>query len=141
LLRLAQRQQADYATIRDATETLWSAGETLCYTPQKLGEFWNVCTRPVATNGFGLTATEANSNAIAIESAFTLLRYNEHVHEEWRKVVLNYSVIGVRVHDARLGRGNARPQRYASVELERTGFCTVRGHHRSFTQATSSNSS
>src|SRR5437870_2189815 len=59
-------------------------------------------TRPVASNGFGLTMMQTDENARAIESGFNLLRDNEQVHEEWRRLVRKYSILGVRVYDARL---------------------------------------
>ncbi len=39
------------------------AGGNPCYTSQNLGEFWNVLTRPIDRNGFGLTPAEANDRA------------------------------------------------------------------------------
>lgn len=102
LLRLAKRDEPAYSLARGAAEALRAAGETLCYVPQNLVEFWNVSTRPAGNNGFGLTTMETDQNARAIETAFTLLVDNERVHGEWRRLVVKHSVRGVRVHDARL---------------------------------------
>ena len=102
LLRLRQPNDPDYAVVRRALEALWARGEELCFTSQNLVEFWNVCTRPIATNGFGLTIPETDRRARLIESRFRLLADNERVHAEWRRLVVAHSVAGVQVHDARL---------------------------------------
>lgn len=59
-------------------------------------------TRPIARNGFGLTVTEAERQVRAIETGMTLLPDNKAVYHEWRRVVVQYAVSGVQVHDARL---------------------------------------
>lgn len=74
----------------------------LGYTLQNLAEFWNVSTRPRERNGFGLTVDETETNAQQIERSFTLLADNEAVYREWRRLVVQYRVSGVQVHDARL---------------------------------------
>ena len=102
LLRLTEPSDPEYLTVRGAVETLAGRGENLCYASQNLVEFWNLCTRPIAGNGFGLTSGETDSRARLIESAFRFLPDTELVHTEWRRLVLEYSVAGAQVHDARL---------------------------------------
>lgn len=102
LLRLRQPKDHDYAAVRGALEVLWARGEELCFTSQNLVEFWNVCTRPIASNGFGLAIAETDERAKLIESRFRFLPDNERVHAEWRRLVVAHSVAGVQVHDARL---------------------------------------
>ena len=102
LLRLQDPKSPDYLVVRSALEVLWERGERLYFTSQNLAEFWNVCTRPKANNGFGLTTLETDQRAKLIESKFSLLPDNEQVHLEWRRLVVQHSVCGVRVHDARL---------------------------------------
>jgi predicted nucleic acid-binding protein len=50
----------------------------------------------------GLTTKVTDENARAIEAAFTLLPDDERIHREWRRLVMKYSVMGAKVHDARL---------------------------------------
>jgi len=69
---------------------------------QNLAEFWNVCTRATANNGFGLTTTETDRRAKLVESKFSFLPDDERVHKEWRRLVVEHSIVGVRMHDARL---------------------------------------
>jgi predicted nucleic acid-binding protein len=59
-------------------------------------------TRPSVRNGLGLTVDEAEGEVRAIERGMTLLPDNAAVYREWRKIIFQYSVSGVQVHDARL---------------------------------------
>jgi predicted nucleic acid-binding protein len=102
LLRLAEPSDPDYTTVRSAVETLLARGEQLCYAAQNLVEFWSVCTRPIDRNGFGLSIAETDARAKLIEARFRFLPDSERVHVEWRRLVVQYSVAGVQVHDARL---------------------------------------
>jgi predicted nucleic acid-binding protein len=72
----------------------------LCFTSQNLAEFRNVCTRPVAQNGYGLAIAETDRRAQLIERGLTLLPDTERIHAEWRRLVVIHSVSGVKVHDA-----------------------------------------
>ena len=59
-------------------------------------------TRPVVRNGFGLTVDDAEREVRAIEAGMIFLPDNEAVYREWRRIVVQHSVLGVQVHDARL---------------------------------------
>ena len=102
LLRLLNPTDSEYAVVRSAVDALAARVDRLCFVPQNLVEFWNVCTRPTGNNGFGLTGAETDARAKLIESQFLLLRDNGRIHAEWRRLVVAYSVAGVQVHDARL---------------------------------------
>ena len=102
LLRLLEPSDPEYTTVRGAVEVLAARGEQLCYAAQNLVEFWNVCTRPGTGNGFGLSAADTDARAGIIEARFRLLPDSEPVHAAWRRLVVEYSVAGARVHDARL---------------------------------------
>ncbi len=102
LLRFVEPNDPEYGLVRQAVRALTEKGETLCYAPQNLSEFWNVCTRPLANNGLGLTPAETDARAALIESRFQLLPDDARVHREWRRLVVAHSVTGVQVHDARL---------------------------------------
>jgi hypothetical protein len=49
-------------------------------------------TRPIARNGLGLTAAEAEREVQAIESGMSLLPDGEAVYREWRRIVVQYGV-------------------------------------------------
>ena len=55
LLRISRRDDPDHAIVDAALATLTEAGAVLYYTHQNMAEFWNVATRPVNQNGFGLS--------------------------------------------------------------------------------------
>lgn len=59
-------------------------------------------TRPVARNGLGLSVADAEREVRAIESGMTFLADGESVYREWRRIIVQHSITGVQVHDARL---------------------------------------
>ena len=59
-------------------------------------------TRPLNRNGFGFTVADAEREVQAIEAGMVLLREGEPVYREWRRIVVQHGILGVRVHDARL---------------------------------------
>ena len=102
LLRITRRLDPQYKLIDSALTKLALASTTLHFTHQNIAELWNAMTRPVQRNGFGLTVTEAEREVRVIESGMNLLSDSEAVYREWRRIVAQYSVSGVHVHDARL---------------------------------------
>jgi len=54
LIRLTQRQDPSFPVVRKAVDELALSNIGLAYTLQNMTEFWNVSTRPVARNGFGM---------------------------------------------------------------------------------------
>ena len=102
LLRVSKADKPEFPMIRVALESLHRRNDDLFYISQNLIKFWNVMTRPVRSNGFGLSTTQADEEARAIENTFLLLPDNGAIHHEWRRLVVAYGVSGVQVHDARL---------------------------------------
>lgn len=102
LLRLVQRSDPEHVTVRNALRRLRGQGEQICFAPRNLVEFWRVCTRPAAVNGFGLTTEETDRRARVIERLFLLLPDGPAVHAQWRRLVVAHAVSGVQVHDARI---------------------------------------
>lgn len=74
----------------------------MVYASQNLVEFWNVCTRPLEKNGFGLSIAETDAKASLIEQQLRRIADTEAAHREWRRLVVEAGVSGVQVHDARL---------------------------------------
>lgn len=99
---MAEPDVPDQIEVAAALNRLLKSKAILCYTSQNLGEFWNALTRPVDRNGYGLTPEQAERRAIAIESRLQLLADNLAVHHEWRRLLVDFRVSGVQVHDARL---------------------------------------
>jgi predicted nucleic acid-binding protein len=103
LLRLLHRNDPNYSIIRQAVRILSARGDDLCCAPQNIVEFWNVCTRPAsARGGFGLTTAETNRRVRLIERVFTVLEETPAIYTEWHRLVVDNSVTGVQVHDARI---------------------------------------
>ena len=102
LLRVASRSGAEHPMVDRALAHLAEQGTILHYTLQNMAEFWNVMTRPKARNGFEFSLAEAEREIRAIESGMTLLPDNGAVYSQWRRIIVQYGVSGVQVHDARL---------------------------------------
>jgi predicted nucleic acid-binding protein len=102
LLRIARRSDPQHPLVDSALAKLALRGTTLHYTHQNIAELWNAMTRPATRNGFGLTVTEAEREVRVIEAGMIFLPDNEAIYGEWRRIVVQHSVSGVQVHDARL---------------------------------------
>ncbi len=102
LLRVARRFDPQHKAVDAALARLAEQGTMLHYTHQNIAELWNVMTRPVASNGLGLSAAETDQEVRAIEAGMSLLADSGEVYREWRSIVVKHKVFGVRVHDARL---------------------------------------
>jgi predicted nucleic acid-binding protein len=102
-LRLARHNDPQRQLALGSLQRLRSRNEVLCFTPQVLREFWNVCTRPAsARGGLGLSLTQTERKARLIERYFRLLPDSLATFQEWRRLVVTHSVMGVEVHDAKL---------------------------------------
>ena len=102
LLRFADRSHPLHPTIRGAVRLLRASGHRLHATPQNFVEFWNVATRPVERNGFGLAPARADRRLRLMERLFPLLPDSPAVYSAWRQLVVAFGVSGVQVHDARI---------------------------------------
>lgn len=102
LLRITRRIDPYHPLIDAALAQLAEQNTILYYTHQNVAELWNVMTRPVSHNGFGLTVAEAEREVRTVEAGMNLLPDNESVYREWRRIVVEYGIAGVQVHDARL---------------------------------------
>lgn len=102
LLRFADRTHPLHPTVRAAVRKLRTEGHRLRATPQNFAEFWNVATRPVERNGFGLAPADADRLLRLVERLFPLLPDSPAAYPEWRRLAVSLGVSGVQVHDARL---------------------------------------
>ncbi|MGH9877556.1 MAG: type II toxin-antitoxin system VapC family toxin [Nitrososphaerales archaeon] len=102
LLRVLRRTDPRRAIVRGAARTLRTNSHELHATSQNFTEFWNASTRPMNRNGFGLTPTETGRLLWIAERLFPLLPDSLAIYPEWRRLVVEYSVSGVQVYDARL---------------------------------------
>ena len=102
LLRLFRTVDPQHQFIKTALRDLNGQGAGLYFSLQNIAEFWNVCTRPLERNGYGLTISETNRCVQEIERTMTFLPDSEEVYSIWRRLVMAHDVRGVQVHDARL---------------------------------------
>lgn len=89
-------------TARRSVKSLYRQGEQLFCFPQNLVEFWNVSTRPASANGLGFTPEQAARYVDRFQSLLRLLPETPEVFVAWRRLVLQYRVSGIQVHDARI---------------------------------------
>ena len=102
LLRRTQPNHEHHAMAMESVARLLAAGETVCFTPQNIAEFWNVVTRPETSNGLGFPVSVALGEVEKIERILTLLPESPAIYAEWKRLIVKHSVLGVKVHDARL---------------------------------------
>ncbi len=102
LARLANMDDPRHQLASDAIYSLHQRGEVLRITPQNLVELRNAATRPVAVDGIGLSASEAQVIAMRFEAMFPLLEETPAIFPLWKALVEAEGIIGKQVHDARL---------------------------------------
>lgn len=102
LLRVLHRTDPRHPIVRTAVRKLRTNDHQLQATSQNFTKFWNASTRPIKRNGFGLTPSEADRLLRIAERIFPLLPASPTIYPEWRRLVVDFSVSGVQVHDARL---------------------------------------
>ena len=102
LLRRTQPNHESHALAVESVARILESGEPVCVTPQNISEFWNVATRPQAQNGLGFSVAFAAAEVAKIEQALILLPDSPATYAEWKRLVLTYGVMGIKVHDARL---------------------------------------
>jgi len=102
LLRRTQPDHQHYTVAVESVAQILSTGEPVYFTLQNISEFWNVVTRPVANNGLGFAPAVARAEVEKIERILTRLPDAPAVYAEWKRLVVQHSVVGSKVDDARL---------------------------------------
>jgi predicted nucleic acid-binding protein len=102
LLRSVDPAHPMYPDATEAISLLRKQQETLCVVPQNLIEFWNVYTRPANRNGLGHTPEEAREEIRRLKAFFNVVADTADIFDVWERLVAQYQVSGVNVHDARL---------------------------------------
>ena len=102
LLRSVEPSHHHHAVAVAAVSQLLAANTSVYFTLQNVAEFWNVATRPAANNGLGLSIAATLEEVEKIEGLLTLLPDTPAVYAEWKRLVVENGVSGVKVHDARL---------------------------------------
>ena len=102
LLRRTQPNHDHHQAAVESVAKLLERGETVLFTAQNVYEFWNVVTRPIASNGLGFSTAQARAEVEKIETVLTLLPDSPAAYPEWKRLVANHGVQGIQVHDTRL---------------------------------------
>ncbi|MDE0313696.1 MAG: type II toxin-antitoxin system VapC family toxin [Candidatus Poribacteria bacterium] len=103
LLGFSYPADRNYQTVQFAVHKLLANGHQLKVTLQNFAEFWRASTRPADKGGFGRTPPDAEQFLQELELLFPLLPDDSpNVYTEWRRLAVQYSVSGKKVHDARL---------------------------------------
>lgn len=102
LLRAFDANYPDYRAIRKALRQALDDQERLVVTVQNIAEFWNAATRPLENNGQGLSADRAKRRVGIIERVCEVVSEDGISYAQWKRLVDDYGVTGVSVHDARL---------------------------------------
>lgn len=102
LLRYVDRRFPGHSAVHKVVNGLQDGEHELTMTAQNCIEFWNVATRPADKNGIGLSVTSAEEHLQSLEQLFPRLLEEASVYTEWRRLVVQYSVSGAKVHDTRL---------------------------------------
>jgi len=102
LLRLVQQNSPMHSDTQRAILMLKRQGELLYIIPQNLIEFWAVATRPINSNGLGLSTAQALEETDKLKKIFILHLDTPAIFGEWESLIVKYQVMGKQVHDARL---------------------------------------
>lgn len=89
----------------DAIDVLRKQKERIYIFPQNLIEFWAVATRPIESNGLGLTIEQATIKIDHLKKVFVLKGEDKTIFPNWESLVSEYEVKGKTSHDARLVAG------------------------------------
>ena len=102
ILRGLDRNHPMYRVVRHAIISLRRQDNQLYLTSQNLIEFWSVATRPVDSNGLGMSVQWAAAQLTRMKTFFLVLADSPEVFREWERLVIEQHVSGKKVHDARL---------------------------------------
>lgn len=103
LLRLFDPKEPLRPAIESQVLDHESGGDEIATSHQNHIEFWNVCTRPATSRGgYGLSLGETDRRLSKVESAIFTLSEHSATRGYWRQLVVQHSVRGKQVHDARL---------------------------------------
>ncbi|QEL13958.1 type II toxin-antitoxin system VapC family toxin [Limnoglobus roseus] len=102
LLRYVAPADAAHGVAKSALAVLRAAGEHFALVPQNIYEFWATATRPLASNGLGLSITECQTQVSSLKAFFTFLPDQPTLFAEWESLVVTYACHGRVSFDARL---------------------------------------
>jgi predicted nucleic acid-binding protein len=102
LLRFTNAGDPKHLIAYSAITNLISLGTKIVIVPQCLYEYYVVATRPVGSNGLGLSRVAAQNDLLDLVHRFTLQEKEDGLYSNWIDVITTYESIGKPAHDARL---------------------------------------
>src|SRR5689334_17696126 len=102
LARIAQPTHVLHHIALDALAVLGGQGEPVVIVPQIIYELWVVGTRPLAQNGLGMSAQEAQAEVLRAKQLFAMIGDVPAIFRTWERLVTQHQIIGKAAHDARL---------------------------------------
>lgn len=102
LIHSNQQASPHYQTITQRLTQFATDNEDLAVYPQVLYEFYVTATRPIANNGYGLSATDAMAQINNFKTTYTFIDDPADLFTEWQSLILKYNTIGKTAHDTRL---------------------------------------
>ena len=87
LLRRTQPDHPNHTLAVESVAKLLATGEPVYFTLQNMSEFWNVATRPSASNGLGFSVALALGEMEKIERFLTFLPDSPAVYGEWKSLI------------------------------------------------------
>lgn len=102
LLRAFDASYSGHRVIRRALRTLLGNQDRVVVALQNLAEFWNVSTRPIDKNGYGLSVERTSRRLQVIEQFCEVVTEDDDSYQIWKNLLNAYALTGVSVHDARL---------------------------------------
>ncbi len=91
-----------HSDVARSLAVLKSGGDELRIIAQNLIEFWAVATRPLVSNGLGITVAEAVQELAELKTLFAILADTSDILPQWEQLVVKHQVLGRQVYDARL---------------------------------------
>ena len=102
LIHANQPASPHYPAITQRLTELAENNEDLAVCPQVLYEYYVVATRPLAQNGYGISADDAIEQITIFKTGYTFIDDPENLIAEWQAIITKYKTIGKTAHDARL---------------------------------------
>jgi len=102
LIHSNQPASPHYPAITERLTAFAENNEELAVCPQVLYEYYVVATRPLAQNGYGISADDAIEQINIFKSGYTFIDDPENLISEWQAIINKYKTIGKTAHDARL---------------------------------------
>jgi predicted nucleic acid-binding protein len=84
-LRAVQSNHPLFAQATQAISALVRRNDSVFFCPQNIIEFWNVATRPIERNGFGLSPDQVMKEIAGFESSLSLLPDVPEIYTTWKK--------------------------------------------------------